>query len=75
MTRCLTAALRAALSVAKIRCMVASLMTFGALRTCSFGFRPKRAAHDAPQVLLDEAFGGRAWVVETEGLPLLLVPA
>jgi RNA-directed DNA polymerase len=42
---------------------------------CSFGFRPKRAAHDALQVLLDEAFGGRAWVVDPEGLPLLLVPA
>jgi group II intron reverse transcriptase/maturase len=33
---------------------------------CSFGFRPKRAAHDALQVLLDEAFRGRAWVVETD---------
>src|SRR5881392_986234 len=25
---------------------------------CSFGFRPKRAAHDALQVLLDESFRG-----------------
>jgi RNA-directed DNA polymerase len=33
---------------------------------CSFGFRPKRAAHDALQVLLDETFRGRAWVVETD---------
>ena len=33
---------------------------------CSFGFRPKRAAHDALQVLLDEAFRGRRWVVETD---------
>jgi group II intron reverse transcriptase/maturase len=33
---------------------------------CSFGFRPGRAAHDALQVLLDEAFRGRAWVVETD---------
>jgi len=33
---------------------------------CSFGFRPKRAAHDALQVLLDETFRGRRWVVETD---------
>ena len=33
---------------------------------CSFGFRPKRAAHDALQVLIDESFGGRRWVVETD---------
>jgi len=33
---------------------------------CSFGFRPKQAAHDALQVLLDEAFRGRRWVVETD---------
>ena len=33
---------------------------------CSFGFRPKRAAHDALQVLLDESFAGRLWVVETD---------
>lgn len=33
---------------------------------CSFGFRPKRTAHDALQVLLDEAFRGRRWVVETD---------
>ena len=32
----------------------------------SFGFRPKKAAHDALQVLLDEAFRGRHWVVETD---------
>ena len=32
----------------------------------SFGFRPKRAAHDALQVLLDESFRGRRWVVETD---------
>ena len=25
---------------------------------CSFGFRPKRSAHDALQVLIDEAWGG-----------------
>ncbi len=33
---------------------------------CSFGFRPRRAAHDALQVLLDESFQGRRWVVETD---------
>jgi RNA-directed DNA polymerase len=33
---------------------------------CSFGFRPKRAAHDALQVVLDESFQGRRWVVETD---------
>jgi len=33
---------------------------------CSFGFRPKRGAHDALQVLVDEAWRGRRWVVETD---------
>ena len=33
---------------------------------CSFGFRPGRAAHDALQVLIDEAWQGRRWVVETD---------
>lgn len=33
---------------------------------CSFGFRPKRAPHDALQVLLDEHRRGRCWVVETD---------
>jgi RNA-directed DNA polymerase len=33
---------------------------------CSFGFRPKVAAHDALQVLVDEAWRGRRWVVETD---------
>ncbi len=33
---------------------------------CSFGFRPKRSAHDALQVLLDETFGGKRWIVETD---------
>ena len=32
----------------------------------SFGFRPKRSAHDALQVLIDESFRGRRWVVETD---------
>ena len=33
---------------------------------CSFGFRPKRSPHDALQVLIDEAWRGRRWVVETD---------
>jgi RNA-directed DNA polymerase len=33
---------------------------------CSFGFRPKRSAHDALQVLIDESFAGRRWVVESD---------
>src|SRR6185436_9327294 len=33
---------------------------------CSFGFRPRRGAHDALQVLVDEAWRGRRWVVETD---------
>jgi RNA-directed DNA polymerase len=33
---------------------------------CSFGFRPRRRAHDALQVLIDQAWDGRRWVVETD---------
>jgi retron-type reverse transcriptase len=33
---------------------------------CSFGFRPKRAAHDALQVLIDESWNGRRWVAESD---------
>ncbi len=33
---------------------------------CSFGFRPRRSARDALQVLIDEAWRGRRWVVETD---------
>jgi group II intron reverse transcriptase/maturase len=33
---------------------------------CSFGFRPKRGVHDALQVLIDESWRGRRWVVETD---------
>jgi RNA-directed DNA polymerase len=33
---------------------------------CSFGFRPQRATHDALQVLIDESWRGRRWVVETD---------
>ena len=33
---------------------------------CRFGFRPRRSAHDALQVLIDECWRGRRWVVETD---------
>jgi group II intron reverse transcriptase/maturase len=33
---------------------------------CSFGFRPRRSPHDALQVLVDESWRGRRWVVETD---------
>lgn len=33
---------------------------------CSFGFRPKRSAHDALQVLIDQSWRGKRWVVETD---------
>jgi RNA-directed DNA polymerase len=33
---------------------------------CSFGFRPKRGMHDGLQVVIDEAWRGRRWVVETD---------
>jgi group II intron reverse transcriptase/maturase len=33
---------------------------------CSFGFRPRRSTHDALQVLVDEAWRGRRWVVESD---------
>lgn len=33
---------------------------------CSFGFRPRRSPQDALQVLIDEAWRGRRWVVETD---------
>jgi RNA-directed DNA polymerase len=33
---------------------------------CSFGFRPKRSAHDALQVLVDESWSGKRWVAESD---------
>jgi len=33
---------------------------------CSFGFRPRCSAHDALQVLIDEAWRGRRWVAESD---------
>jgi retron-type reverse transcriptase len=35
-------------------------------RPCSFGFPPRRGAHDALQVLTDESWRGRRWVVEAD---------
>jgi group II intron reverse transcriptase/maturase len=33
---------------------------------CSFGFRPRRSAHDALQVLMDESWRGSRWVAESD---------
>ncbi len=33
---------------------------------CSFGFRPRRSQHDALQVLVDEAWSGKRWVLESD---------
>ena len=33
---------------------------------CSFGFRPRRSAHDALQVLIDESWRGGRWVAESD---------
>jgi len=33
---------------------------------CSFGFRPRRSAHDALQVLIDQSWKGRRWVLESD---------
>jgi group II intron reverse transcriptase/maturase len=33
---------------------------------CSYGFRPRRSAHDALQVLIDEAWRGKRWVAESD---------
>ena len=38
----------------------------GDMLGCSFGFRPRRSAHDALQVLIDESWQGRRYVVETD---------
>ncbi len=36
------------------------------MEDCSYGFRPRRSTYDALQVLHDESFRGRRWVVETD---------
>jgi group II intron reverse transcriptase/maturase len=33
---------------------------------CSFGFRPRKSAHDALQVLIDQSWRGSRWVAETD---------
>jgi RNA-directed DNA polymerase len=33
---------------------------------CSFGFRPRKSAHDALQVLIDQSWKGRRWALETD---------
>ena len=33
---------------------------------CSFGFRPKKSQHDALQVVIDQAYRGRRWLVESD---------
>ncbi|MBV8991104.1 MAG: group II intron reverse transcriptase/maturase, partial [Solirubrobacterales bacterium] len=33
---------------------------------CSFGFRPRRSAHDALQVLIDESWRARRWIAESD---------
>jgi RNA-directed DNA polymerase len=33
---------------------------------CSLGYRPRRSAHDALQVLIDQSWSGRRWVPETD---------
>ena len=33
---------------------------------CSFGFRPRKSAHDALQVLIDQSWKGRLWVLESD---------
>ncbi|MGO8907547.1 MAG: group II intron maturase-specific domain-containing protein [Solirubrobacteraceae bacterium] len=33
---------------------------------CTFGFRPRKSAHDALQVLIDQSREGRRWVLESD---------
>src|SRR5215211_4676820 len=33
---------------------------------CSFGFRPRKSAHDALQVLIDQSWKGRRWALESD---------
>ena len=35
-------------------------------RGCSFGFRPKRSAHDAMEVIRGEVMRGRRWVIDAD---------
>jgi RNA-directed DNA polymerase len=35
-------------------------------RGCSFGFRPKRSAHDAMEIIRGEVMRGRRWVIDAD---------
>jgi RNA-directed DNA polymerase len=50
---------------AALRIVIEPIFEAGFLPS-SFGFRPKTATHDALKVLIDEAFGGQRFVVETD---------
>jgi RNA-directed DNA polymerase len=50
---------------AALKIVLEPIFEAGFLR-CSFGFRPRRSAHEALQVLIDESWRGRRWVVETD---------
>jgi RNA-directed DNA polymerase len=50
---------------AAVKIVIEAIFEAG-FRPCSFGFRPRRAAHDALQVLIDQSWRGRRWVVETD---------
>jgi RNA-directed DNA polymerase len=53
--------------IVQVACKIVLEPVFEAdMLPCSFGFRPRRAAHDALQVLVDEPWRGRRWVVETD---------
>jgi RNA-directed DNA polymerase len=53
--------------IVQVACKIVLEPVFEAdMLPCSFGFRPRRAAHDALQVLVDESWRGRRWVVETD---------
>ena len=50
---------------AALRIVIEPIFEAGFL-PCSYGFRPKRSALDALQIVVDEAARGNRWVVETD---------
>jgi RNA-directed DNA polymerase len=60
-----TAAVRDRIVQAAARTVIEPIFEADMLE-CSFGFRPRRSQHDALQVLIDEAWGGRRWVLESD---------
>jgi group II intron reverse transcriptase/maturase len=50
---------------AAVKIVIEAIFEAGFL-PCSFGFRPKRSAHDALQVLVDESWRGQRWVAESD---------